>query len=297
MEINLNVNDTNDTVNTKLPIASLICSWFNLTVLVIPAILVSTFTLVNCIFDYKLSKSVQIGLSNILIGNLIIAISGLMEHLFVIVSAYNGVSNIPNTCRFFTWIFFIGQISRLSFIPLLAVAVYMLTRYGEPTITRKGRVSVFAITRMMWVCTIPFSALSFSPQVISIYLIQGVLCYPLLNKTPFGYVSAVVYLSVFGLFSYLLTIGSGIAGVRYVKSNTISDSKVLRAATKFKFFLYTNWEHSKSSRYIIPVISGSLDIKEDVSLYSYHNSIYCVRISLFFFVSHSNNNLIVPQTN
>ena len=79
MEINLNVNDTNDTANTKLPIASLICSWFNLTVLVIPAIVVSTFTLVNCIFDYKLSKSVQIGLSNILIGNLIIAISGLME--------------------------------------------------------------------------------------------------------------------------------------------------------------------------------------------------------------------------
>ena len=97
----------------------------DLTVLVIPAIVVSTFTLVNCIFDYKLSKSVQIGLSNILIGNLIIAISGLMEHLFVIVSAYNGVLNIPNTCRFFTWIFFIGQISRLSFIPLLVVAVYI----------------------------------------------------------------------------------------------------------------------------------------------------------------------------
>ena len=117
MVINLNVNGTNDTANAKLPITSLICSGFNLTVLVIPAIVVSTFTLVNCIFDYKLSKSVQIGLSNILIGNLIIAISGLMEHLFVIVSAYNGVLNIPNTCRFFTWIFFIGQISRLSFIP------------------------------------------------------------------------------------------------------------------------------------------------------------------------------------
>ena len=125
MVINLNVNGTNDTANAKLPIASLICSGFNLTVLVIPAIVVSTFTLVNCIFDYKLSKSVQIGLSNILIGNLIIAISGLMEHLFVIVSAYNGVLNIPNTCRFFTWIFFIGQISRLSFIPLLAMAVYI----------------------------------------------------------------------------------------------------------------------------------------------------------------------------
>ena len=114
----------------------------------------------------------------------------------------------------------------------------MLTRYGEPTRTRKGRVSVFAITGMMWACTILFSALSFSPRVILIYLIQGVLCYPLLNKTPFGYVSAVVYLSVFGLFSYILTIGSGIAGVRYVKSNTISsDSKVLRAVTKFTFFL------------------------------------------------------------
>ena len=83
----------------------------------------------------------------------------------------------------------------------------------------------------------------------------------------------------------------------YVKSNTISsDSKVLRAVTKFTFFLLIGSTVNLPG-YIIPVISGSLDIKEDISLVITIQYIVYTFYYYIFFVSHSNNNLIVPQTN
>ena len=249
--------------NSSLPVAILICSWINLTLLIIPAIVVNSITLVNLLVHYKLSKSIRICLSNVLVSCLTLACSGVMKYSSALVIGYSDLSSSGVFCRFYAWISTIGQVSRLSFMPMLAIVVYILIRYGEPTRTGKGRRILFIATGTLWIFLVLLTTLSFSPEVIKSPLTQDILCTIVISRTPLGYVSAGVYLSVFGIFSYILTVVVGVTGVCFVKHSTIRDTRALKATAKFTFFLLIGNTVGLLGQ-LVPLLFGAIDLKEDV---------------------------------
>ena len=256
-------NSTNATI-TGLPVASLVCSWISLIVLIIPAAVVNSFSLVNLIFDVKLAKSVRISLSNILIGCLLVAISGTIKYTSGLVTGYNNLSSSETLCHFTTWLYFIGQAARPSFMALLAVVVFILTKQGEPTKTRKGKTCLFVANGTVWLLVGTISGLSFSSQVVRIYFVEEILCHPVLNPTPLGYFTTAIYFSLFGLFSFALTIVMGIAGVIFVKRSTFSDdNRSLKAITKFVFFVLIGNTVSVIAQ-LLPLILRSVDLEQDL---------------------------------
>ena len=256
-------NSTNATI-TGLPVASLVFSWISLIVLIIPAAVVNSFSFVNLIFDVKLAKSVRISLSNILIGCLLVAISGTIKYTSGLVTGYNNLSSSETLCRFATWLYLIGQSARSSFMAMLAVVVYILTKQGEPTKTRKGKTCLFVANGTLWLFLVSISGFWFSSQVLRIYFVEEILCHPVLNPTPFGYFTAALYLSLFGLFSFALTIVMGIAGVIFVKRSTFSDNtRSLKAITKFVFFMIIGNTVSIITQ-LLPLILRSVDLEQDL---------------------------------
>ena len=256
-------NSTNATI-IGLPVASLVCSWISLIVLIIPVAVVNSFSLVNLIFDVKLAISVRITLSNILIGCLLVAISGTIKYTSGLVTGYNNLSSSEALCHFATCIYFIGQSARPSFMAMLAVVVFILTKQGEPTKTRKGKTCLFVANGTLWLFLVSISGFWFSSQVLRIYFIEEILCHPVLNPTPLGYFTTAIYLSLFGLFSFTLTIVMGIAGVIFVKRSTFSDdNRSLKAITKFVFFVLIGNTVSVIAQ-LLPLILRSADLEQDL---------------------------------
>ena len=256
-------NSTNATI-TGLPVASLVCSWIILIVLIIPVAVVNSFSLVNLIFDVKLAKSVRISLSNILIGCLLVAISGTIKYTSGLVTGYNNLSSSETLCHFTTWLYFIGQSARPSFMAMLAVVVFILIKQGEPTKTRKGKTCLFVANGTLWLFLVSISGFWFSSQVLRIYFVEEILCHPVLNPTPLGYFTTAIYLSLFGLFSFTLTIVMGIAGVIFVKRSTFSDdNRSLKAITKFVFFVLIGNTVSAIGQ-LLPLILRSADLEQDL---------------------------------
>ena len=255
-------NDSNVS-NGSLPMALLIYSWISLTVLTIPAALINLVALIYFSFDQKLSKAVRISLCNVLIGCLTVAASGIMSNLSVLINGYKGLGTSAIFCHFYTLMYLIGQGSRLSFMPMLAITVYVLVRYGEPTKTRKRRTIFFIATGTLWIFLVLLATLSFSPEAVIISKIQDLLCFVQVSRTPLGYISAGIYLSVFGIFSYILTVVVGITGVCFVKHSTVRDTRALKATAKFTFFLLIGNTVGLLGQ-LVPLLFGAIDLKEDV---------------------------------
>ena len=71
-------------------------------------------------------------------------------------------------------------------MPMLAITVYVLVRYGEPTKTRKGRTIFFIATGTLWIFLVLLATLSFSPEAVIISKIQDLLCFVVISRTPLG---------------------------------------------------------------------------------------------------------------
>ena len=259
-----NMEQCNKTNVSCLPITTLVCSWINIVVLITPALAINIIALIVTIFEFQISRPIRISLINILVGCLIVGLSGATKYLSSLLIGYIGLETSDLFCRFFSWFYLMGQASRLSFMTMLAIVVNILVRYGEVAKGRKALVILLVTVAVVWLVVASYSLVPFSSQIIKVDYIEDIMCSPRLQQTLPGYISAAIYFIAFGLLSYILTIAIAISGVLFVKRNTVSDdSGPKKALTNFTFFLLIGNTIGLIGQ-TIPLIIGSLKLDKDL---------------------------------
>ena len=259
---NLSENVSVVTNRTGPPIASIICGWITLMVLIFPALVLSIVTCLSSFNEKSLPKVIRITIVNILAACLTVGVSGAMKNIAVLIVGYN--DSIPKSdvfCRFFTWIYLAGVAGRLTFMALLAISVFVLIRSGK---SKKYKIILLVTVVFVWLFILLYSSSVFSESVLKVFHIEDTTCSPRLNRTYAGYLMLLGYFIMFAIISYAITIVVAVQGIRFVKRHIVTeDSGPKRALTKFCLFLLFGNTISLLGQ-VVPIVVATLNIQGNV---------------------------------
>ena len=207
-----------------------------LIVLLIPGILLNLFVQLMILRESTFPKPVRLLMLNLLAANITVGLSGvILNTADVIISATNlYVKPSEHFCRIFTWMYLSGGACRFSFMAVFTVVVFLFVRYGHNGVVLRY---VVLTVCMIWVINISLNAVVWSPQVITITIAKNVTCSPTLSDEG-GLPFLIMYVFLYGILSYAVTIVTPILSCLYIRHRSISgDLKSQKALVRFTLFL------------------------------------------------------------
>ena len=222
-----------------------------LIVLLIPGILLVQLMILR---ESTFPKPVHLLMFNLLAANITVGLSGVIFNTAdVIISATNlYVKPSEHLCRIFTWMYLSGGTCRFSFMAVFTVVVFLFVRYGHNGVVLRY---VVLTGCMIWVINISLNAVVWSPQlqVITITIAKNVTCSPTLDDEG-GLPFLIMYIFLYGILSYAVTIVIPILSCLYIRHRSISgDLKSQKTLVRFTLFLVIGNKISFIGQ-IVPVV-------------------------------------------
>ena len=229
-----NISSTNTTELDKT--ASIIQSWISV-LLIVAGLLLNILVLIalakssNEIFN----KSVRLILSNILVGCVLIGVTGLIMRSMTLICGYFNLPPSIGVCKVFAAFYIIGGGSRFAFMATNAIIIYLLVRLKN--MAKIWKISV-TITVILWILISTLCLAVIFENVIAISFVQDIACYPYLQRNPSAYTFLAIFLMLCPGLSYIIVITVPILTLHYLKQHNISgDVGPQKGLIKFTFFL------------------------------------------------------------
>ena len=208
-------------------------SYFSLAiilVILIPIVSLNLVLVVILIREKTIPVSVRFLLSNILAACTVVAV-GLFMLLMsdVVLSACQCGEPSKEGCKVMFWVVISGGAARLVFMAVYSFVVFVIVRMGAQSV-KFILVVLFVI--ITWLSTIVVNSAILVPGVLQINILDQISCAPHVHGAS-TYAYSTVYLALFGIGSFLLTIIMPIITLVYVKRNSLSDSQPLYKAMAF----------------------------------------------------------------
>ena len=258
-------NDSSSNTTELDKTASIIQSWIS--VLLIVAGLFSNILVLIALAkssNEMFNKSVRLILSNILVGCVLIGVSGLMTRSMTLICGYFNLPPSIGVCRAFIGFYLIGGGSRFAFMATNAIIIYLLVRLKN--MAKVWKISV-AITVILWLLISTLCLAIIFQNAIAISFVQDIACYPYFRRNPSGYTVLAILIMLFPVLSYVIVITVPILTLFYLKQHNISgDIGPQRALIKFTFFLIIGTTLNLLSQ-LVPIIEfygrHPVDIQDD----------------------------------
>ena len=123
----------------------------------------------------------------------------------------------------------------MSFMAEFAVVVYIMVKRGERAVRWKY---LILGSFLVWILVIIENIGLLFQAALEINSVGNVKCSPHVPDTAIAYLLVVVYIVVFGILVYIITIGAPAIALYSIKKNSITgDTSALKALIKFGLFL------------------------------------------------------------
>ena len=256
-------------------------SWVKILIVLLPGLLFNSVTIYLVVTENKLPRAIRLVLVNILSACIVVGLSGiLIDTLTLIISWRPEIKPDAIFCHFFVWQLLTGGACRLSFMATFAVVVYYLVRYGET----KVKLGYLAICiAVIWIAAISFNGAVFSEQVLLVNSLPEINCSPHSQENGYGIGFIIVYVLIFGILVYVITVGIPIRTMYYIKKHSITgDTKAKKALVKFSLFLLIGNSIGFLGQ-IVPLISSSLPGSKDkntieITLYVFQGYLFWISL-------------------
>ena len=207
-----------------------------LLLVLLPTVVVNVFIVVLLALDKTTAKHMRLVLGNIPVACIIVALGLSIYHLTGI--HLNISDNSPpddNLCRFITMVLAFGGIARLLFMTAFSGIVFVVVRCQNLKTTRQF-VTICVTVAGLWFLAFLGTAPLFSDQVVHTFFSDNVSCGPV-PVGIFSYVYVCLYLVLFGVCTFGVTIALLTLTVCYIRRRSIADSEMKKAMLKLGFFL------------------------------------------------------------
>jgi len=202
--------------------------------ILIPIAVTDILIIIATILEPSVKKTIKIALINIPMACLIVMAGFTIDAIAA--SAYTlARMAIPDLwpCYIMVYLIALGAVSRLVFMALFAVTVYVIVRVGK-------KVTPFILATVvtsLWVFLVLFNCISFIPGVMNIVWTDGVSCSP--RQSGAGtYIFLGIDIVICGLIPFTLTIVMPPLTLWYIKKNTVTEDATLKKSlAKFALFL------------------------------------------------------------
>ena len=231
-----NDSSTNTTELDKT--ATIIQSWISV-LLIVAGLFLNILVLIALAksSNEMFNKSVRLILSNILIGCVLIGVSGLMMRSMTLICGYFNLPPSIGVCKAFMGFYLIGGGIRFAFMATNAIIVFLLVRRLK-NMAKIWKISV-AITVILWLLISTLCLISVvSENVIAISFVQDIACYPYLQRNSTAYTFLAIIIMLFPVVTYIIVITVPILTLFYIRQHNISgDVGPQKGLIKFTFFL------------------------------------------------------------
>ena len=202
--------------------------------ILIPIAVIDILIIIATILEPSVKKTIKIALINIPIACLIVMAAFTIDAIAA--SAHTlarmAISDLW-PCYIIVYLIALGAVSRLVFMALFAVTVYVIVRVGK-----KVTPFILAIVvTSLWVFLVLFNCISFIPGVMNIVWTDGVSCSP--RQSGAGtYIFLGIDIVICGLIPFTLIIVMPPLTLWYIKKNTVTEDATLKKSlAKFALFL------------------------------------------------------------
>jgi len=202
--------------------------------ILIPIAVTDILIIIATILEPSVKKTIKIVLISIPIACLIVMAGFTIDAIAA--SAYTlARMAIPDLwpCYIMVYLVALGAVSRLVFMALFSVTVYIIVRVGK-----KVTPFIFAIVvTSLWVFLVLFNCVAFIPGVITVEWTDGVSCSP--RQSGAGtYIFLGIDTVICGLIPFTLTIVMPPLTLWYIKDNIVAEDATLKKTlAKFALFL------------------------------------------------------------
>ena len=202
-------------------------------------------TIINILFFFSIISvkavpgTIRLVLVNIVLASqlVIFGLMGIFLHA-AIISGLQYLQPSEIACRLLYSIVAGGSAARLLYMATFASVVYILVHHGASRFNFKIRfIPSLIASLVLWILAVAPHFVLLSPAFVGIFFANGNAC------SAFGagvgsYVYAVVYLAVYGIASFAVSIPLALLSLRFVRKNTISgDTTLFRGMIRFALFL------------------------------------------------------------
>lgn len=202
--------------------------------ILIPIAVTDILIIIATILEPSVKRTVKVALINIPVACLIV-MAGFTIDAIAASSFTLAKMAIPLLwpCYLQVYLIALGAVSRLVFMAVFAVTVYVIVRVGK-----KATPFIFAIVvTSLWVFLVLFNCILFVPGVVTVKWTDGVSCSPQQNGTR-TYIFISVDVVFCGLIPFTLTIVMPALTLWYIKKNIIEEDATLKKSlVKFALFL------------------------------------------------------------
>ena len=228
----------------------------------------------------------------LVLGNIVasseVAIIGLVGLFFYYIVLPPLSSPVIFICRIFYFIITSGASARLLYMATYAVTVFVLARYAGTnlrTVKLRFWPALLAVV-FIWILAILPNTVLFSSAFFEITLTSFSVC----SNHSMGAISiayAFVYIIVYGVCCFILSIIFPTLTVRYIKKNTISkDKQILKSMIKFSVFLLLGNSFNIVGTSFPLLVSAFTPVDED------YESLFIFKV-IFFILSLSTTPIIL----
>ena len=214
----------------------LVFSFVFLLLVLLPTVVVNVFIVVFLVLDKTTAKHMRLVLGNIPVACIIVALGLSIYHMTGIhLNISDDSPPHDNLCRFITMVLAFGGIARLLFMTAFAGIVFVVIRC-QSLKTMKQFVIICATVAGLWFLAFLGTAPLFSDQVVYTFFTENVSCGPV-PVGIFSYIYVCLYLVLFGVCTFSVTIVLLTLTVCYIHRRSITDSEMKKAMLKLGFFL------------------------------------------------------------
>ena len=202
--------------------------------ILIPIAVTDILIIIATILEPSVKKTIKMALINIPIACLIVMAGFTIDAIAA--SAYTLARIAIHDlwpCYIMVYLIALGAVSRLVFMALFSVTVYVIVRVGK-----KVTPFIFAIVvTSLWVFLVLFNCVAFIPGVITVEWTDGVSCSP--RQSGAGtYIFLGIDIVICGLIPFTLTIVMPPLTLWYIKDNIVTEDATLKKTlAKFALFL------------------------------------------------------------
>ena len=205
--------------------------------------------------EKSLHKTIRLVLISILLSCIVIAAGGIVFDVVDAVFTFDPLRDPdPGICHFAVWLVLGGGACRLGFMALFSIVVFILVRYGDTRLRMPFLVLSIAV---IWITVAAYSSVLFSPQVVLVNSLVGFKCSVHVQDSVGGYLFTAIYILVFGVVVYAITIGFPIRALFYIRKNNITGDKgSQKALVRFSLFLLIGNTISFIG-HVVPIIASA----------------------------------------
>ena len=202
--------------------------------ILIPIAVADILIIIATFLESSIKRTVKVALINIPIACLVVMAGFTIDA--IVASAFTlARMAVPVLwpCSIQTYLIALGAVSRLVFMAVFSVTVYIIVRVGK-----KATPFIFAtVVTSLWVFLVLFNCAVFIPGVTIIVWTDGVSCSPRQNGAG-TYIFIAIDTVICGLVPFTLTIVMPLLTLWFIKKNTITEDAALKKTlAKFALFL------------------------------------------------------------